>query len=137
MNPTQAAVKLPPSPKSRYNMSMVFWMTLYIMAVFGCVTVIKTQHPTGIMLYALALIPSLPIGGSILAFLHFYNVVDEYIRALMTKRFVYATGITLFLCTLWGFLEAFANAPHIELYFVYALFWFLYGSTCFTVRQSQ
>ena len=81
--------------------------------------------------YILAMIPSIPIGASLLVLMRYLNNCDEYLQAAMGRLFIITTLITLFLSTFWGFLEAFANAPHIELYWVYVVFWALYGTIAF------
>ncbi|EGF89226.1 putative membrane protein [Asticcacaulis biprosthecium C19] len=124
------------SPNTQYAIGMSFWMALYVAALFGSIFLIKGLQPTGPLLYVLAVAPALPIGGTIVVFLRYIDAVDEYVRAVTTRRFVIATGLTLFLCTAWGFMEDNAGAPEFSLYLVYALFWGLYGLTSVFVRQA-
>ncbi|ESQ92001.1 membrane protein [Asticcacaulis sp. AC460] len=116
---------------------MSFWMVLYAAALIGSILLIKSLQPTGPLLYVLAVAPALPIGGTIIVFLRYIDAVDEYVRAITTRRFVIATGLTLFLCTAWGFLENNAGAHEFSLYLVYPLFWGLYGATSIFVRQAS
>ncbi len=125
------------SPSARYNIGMTIWMALYVAALFGSITLIQSQAPTGALLYALAVLPALPIGGTILTFLTYIDRVDEYLRAILVKRFIIATGLTLFICTAWGFLENNANAHHFSLYLVYPLFWGLFGLTILILRKAS
>lgn len=125
------------SPGARYTIGMTIWMALYAAALFGSITLIQSQSPTGALLYALAVLPALPIGGTILTFLAYIERVDEYLRALLVKRFIIATGLTLFLCTAWGFIEDNAGAHHFSLYLVYCLFWALFGLTSLVTRQTS
>ena len=57
--------------------------------------------------------------------------------AILVKRFIIATGLTLFICTAWGFLESNAGAHHFSLYLVYPLFWGLFGLTSLILRQAS
>ena len=125
------------SPGARYTIGMTIWMALYVAALFGSITVIQSQAPTGPLLYLLAVLPALPIGGTILTFLAYIERVDEYLRAILVKRFIIATGLTLFICTAWGFLENNAGAHHFSLYLVYPLFWGLFGATSLILRQAS
>lgn len=125
------------SPTAQYSIWFGVWMTLYVVALVGSILFIQSHNPTGGLLYAMAALPALPIGGTILVFMNYIDKVDEYLRAVLIKRFVYATGLTLFICTAWGFLESNANAHHFSLYLVYPLFWGLYGLTCAAVRQAS
>jgi len=125
------------SPGARYAIGMTIWMALYVAALFGSIILIQSQHPTGPLLYILAVLPALPIGGTILTFLAYIERVDEYLRAVLVKRFIIATGLTLFLCTAWGFIEENAGGHHISLYLVYCLFWALFGLTSLIMRKAS
>jgi hypothetical protein len=125
------------SPGARYTIGMTIWMALYAAALFGSITLIQSQAPTGPLLYLLAVLPALPIGGTILTFLAYIERVDEYLRAVLVKRFIIATGLTLFICTAWGFLENNAGAHHFSLYLVSPLFWGLFGATSLILRKAS
>jgi len=115
------------SVNARYTLGIALWMTLYVVILVGTISMIAHQHPTGMRLYILSVAPALPIGGTIFVFQRHLGKVDEYVREVLTKRFVTATGLTLFLCTAWGFLENGANVHHVPLYLVYPLFWICFG----------
>lgn len=125
------------SPGARYAIGMTIWMVLYVAALFGSITLIQSQAPTGPLLYVLAVLPALPIGGTILTFLDYIERVDEYLRAILVRRFIIATGLTLFICTAWGFLENNAGAHQVSLYLVYPLFWGLFGATSLILRKAS
>ena len=125
------------SPSARYTIGMTIWMVLYVAALFGSITLIQSQAPTGPLLYVLAVLPALPIGGTILTFLDYIERVDEYLRAILVRRFIIATGLTLFICTAWGFLENNAGAHQVSLYLVYPLFWGLFGATSLILRKAS
>lgn len=115
------------TPLARYNMGMAAWTSLYVATLFAVIYYVKLFKPEGPLLYVLSILPSLPIGGTIIIVLRYMEKADEYVRALLTRRFVLATGVTLFICTFWGFAETIAQAPHVPLYLVYALFWAIFG----------
>ena len=125
------------SPAARYSTGMAIWMVLYAAALFGSITLIQSQAPTGPLLYALAVLPALPVGGAIWVFLKYIDAVDEYVRGVLIRRFVIATGLTLFICTAWGFVEENAGAHHFSLYLVYPLFWGLFGITSLLLRKAS
>ena len=124
------------SPNARYSLGIVFWMTLYIAALFTSIWVIKTQHPAGPWLWLLAVLPALPVGGTIVVFLRYIEAVDEYVRGVILKRFITATGLTLFLCTAWGFLEENAGLHHFPLYLVYPVFWLMFALASALYRKA-
>lgn len=115
------------SVNTRYTIGMAVWMVLYAGALVGSITLLKNLQPTGPLLYFLAVLPALPIGGTIWHVQRHIELVDEYVRGMLTKRFIYATGMTLFICTAYGFLESNAGLPHFSLYLVYPLFWGMFG----------
>ena len=128
---------IPQSPTSRYTLGIIVTMTLYVGALFLSILTIQAQAPTGPLLYTLAVLPALPVGGSIWVFLRYIDKVDEYVRAVVTKRFILATGLTLFVCTAWGFLENNAGAHEFSLYLVYPLWWGLFGLSSVFYRNAQ
>ena len=77
------------------------------------------------------------VATHILTFLAYIERVDEYLRAVLVRRFIIATGLTLFICTAWGFLENNAGAHHFSLYLVYPLFWGLFGITSLILRKAS
>jgi hypothetical protein len=123
------------SINAKYTLGIGLWMTLYVVILIGSISLIKHHHPTGLLLYVLAIAPALPIGGTILVFQRHLDKLDEYVRGVLTKRFVTATGLTLFLCTAWGFLENGANVHHFSLYLVYPLFWMCFGVASLFYRK--
>jgi hypothetical protein len=48
---------------------------------------------------------------------------DEYLRNLMVRQTLWASGFALSIATIWGFLESFDLAPHVESYYI-AVLWF-------------
>ncbi|BEV10823.1 membrane protein [Asticcacaulis sp. DW145] len=125
------------NPATEYTIHMMVWMALYAGLLIGAILYIKANHPTGPLLYGLAVLPALPIGGTIFTALRFLDRVDEYFRLLLSKRFIVATGLTLFICTAIGFVENFAELEIMPLYLVYALFWACYGVTCAFIRTVK
>jgi hypothetical protein len=125
-------------PRRVYTFSVAGWMVLYLVLLFG-VVIAERQGllPPGPIRYALALAPAVPVIGIIFAVGRLMRDSDEYVRALMAHRIVVASGVTFALTTAWGFLEALADAPHIELYWVFVLFWMVWPFTCFLIRRVR
>ena len=108
----------------RYNRSVLLLTLGYALILIGVVTFFKNGPRTGISAYAAAILPALPIIG-IFAAIGRYLVgeQDEYVRMLMVRQTLWASGIALSLATIWGFLESFDLVGHIEAYYV-AVLWF-------------
>lgn len=127
------------SPLQTYMLGLGFWMSLYALTiVFNNYYFVKHAfgEPQAPALYLFAVLPALPVGGSIWVILRYMNKCDEYFRAILTKRFVLATGLTLFVCTAYGFLENYAGVQHFDLYYVWVLFWVAHGIVSPFVRSS-
>ncbi|WP_031239000.1 hypothetical protein [Asticcacaulis sp. AC466] len=122
------------SPAAQYTIGMSVWMVLYMAAIIFNGIFFRRYTAEGPLLYALAVMPALPIGGTILTMLRYIEKSDEFIRAQITRRFILATGITLFICTAYGFLENYAGLQHFDLYYVYVLFWAAFGIISLILR---
>jgi hypothetical protein len=78
----------------------------------------------GPLAWIVGILPALPIVG-IFAAIGAYIVeeTDEYLRMLLIRQTLYASGITLSVVTVWGFLESFGLVGHVESYNA-AVLWF-------------
>ena len=125
------------SANTQYLVGIGGTMVAYGAALFASILTLKA-HPelTGPALWAVAVLPAMPVGASIWVFLRYMDQVDEYVRAVTLKRFILATGLTLFVCTAWGFLEENAGVHHFSLYLVYAVFWAFYGASSAIYRSA-
>ncbi len=125
------------SVNTQYVVGISVCMALYVAALFGSIALIQHRHPAGPLLWFIAVLPALPIGGTIVVFLRYIEQVDEYVRGVVLKRFIVTTGLTLFLCTAWGFLEDNAGLHHFSLYLVYPLFWMMFGLASAIYRKAS
>ena len=48
---------------------------------------------------------------------------DEYVRMLMVRQTLWASGFALSVATVWGFLENFDLVGHVDAYYI-AVLWF-------------
>ncbi|QYF86095.1 hypothetical protein [Brevundimonas sp. PAMC22021] len=87
--------------------------------------------------WLLAVAVALPVLGQIWATLAYLNEADEFVRAVMTKTFVAATGVAFAVFCVWGFAESYADAPHAPGWLIYPLFWAAFGVISPFVRTSR
>ena len=74
--------------------------------------------------YAVAILPALPIIGMFYAIgRYLVDERDEYLRMLMVRQSLVASGFALSLATMWGFLESFDLVFHLDAYWI-AVAWF-------------
>src|SRR6266550_5168983 len=108
----------------RYNWRVVWLSLLYAIFLMAAVYGFKHHMLNGGLAYAVAVLPALPIIG-IFAAIGRYLVEeqDEYVRMLMVRQTLWASGFALSLATIWGFLESFDIAGHVDAYYI-AVAWF-------------
>ena len=108
----------------RYLWRFLPAMAVYSAAVLGVSAWLGgSAPPRGLLLYAAAVAPAVPLLAAIWAIGRFLvELEDEYQRALLIEAVLWATGLTLAITTVWGFLQVYADAPAPPLFFVFILF---------------
>ena len=108
----------------RYNRRVIWLSLLYAAFLLFAVYAFKHQLLHGLVAYVAAILPALPIIG-IFGAIGRYLVEerDEYVRMVMVRQTLWASGFALSAATIWGFLESFALVGHIESYYVVVV-WF-------------
>jgi hypothetical protein len=108
----------------RYN-KRVLWLSLfYALFLLSAVYGFKHHLVGGAAGYLVAILPALPIVGIFAAIgRYLIEEQDEYVRMLMVRQTLWASGFALSLATIWGFLESFDLVGHVEAYYV-AVLWF-------------
>ncbi|HAJ04780.1 MULTISPECIES: hypothetical protein [unclassified Brevundimonas] len=124
------------SAAKAYTFRTVFFMLGYVvalvLAVGGALDTIG-----GVSGWVLAAAVAAPVAGQIWATLVFIRDSDEFVAGVTAKRFILAAGMTFALSVFWGFAEKFAEAPHIEGWWVYVVFWALMGFMPVFIRSSR
>ncbi len=110
----------------RYTWRIFCLMSAYMIALFG-VRWLFDHHPvTGAAAYALAIVPALPIIGVFVAVMRLImEMEDEYLRMLLVRQCLFATGFCLVVVTIWQFLQNFELLPPGNGGFGAAFFWFM------------
>lgn len=113
----------------RYLLRLGLAMGLYLIVLAVSVRAFRSAAPpVGTLKYALAVAPALPILGAIWAMGRFIvELPDEYQRLKLAVACLWATGLTLALCTVWGFLQNFAGVEGPPLYGVFIMFMIFLG----------
>jgi hypothetical protein len=110
----------------RYMIRMVVLMLVYLVTLFVAVRAFKTDSVSGIAAYALAVAPALPIIGVFWAVMRFLvEEPDEFIRMLLVRQSLFATGFCLTIMTIWEFLQNFELVSRDNGGFGAAFFWFV------------
>ena len=108
----------------RYTKRLAPTMAIYLVFLFIAQWSFHHLHPTGLIVYVLAVLPALPLIGSIaIVGLYIAEESDEFERSILIQSMLWGFGGALAISTIWGFLEDFAQAPHMSNFYVYVFFW--------------
>lgn len=109
----------------RYNRRVIGLSLLYGVFILIAVYGFKHQLLHGFVAYVVAILPALPIIGIFGAMgRYLIEEQDEYVRMLMVRQTLWASGIALSIATIWGFLESFDLVGHIDAWNI-VIVWFL------------
>ena len=119
-----------------YRRASLGWAALYVALVVALSSARNAHLLVAPWNWLTAWTPAIPIAGLMWSLLVYMRDSDEFVRALTGKRVVVALALTLVLCSIWGFLEVYAGAPHEEMYLVFPIFWLSYVGVSAVVRSS-
>jgi hypothetical protein len=116
---------MPHSPAARrYNRRVLIVSLVYVLCLLGAVYGFKHHLLTGPIAWIVAVLPGLSIVGVFVSIgLYLVEENDEYLRVLMVRQTLWASGFALSIATVWGFLEGFELVGHVESFYV-AVLWF-------------
>ena len=124
----------------RYSLRFSIFMAVYVATIFGVSFWFRGDGaPQGVLRYAAAALPALPVLGVIWAVgAYMLELPDEYQRLRLATSMLWATGLTLAVCTVWGFLQNYAEVWTPPLYSVFILFMLLFGlAQCVTALRER
>ena len=118
---------LPKQPAARrYVLRLIVLMGLYLVLLTGAVRLFRHNPPEGMLAYAVAVAPALPVIGVFWAVMRLIvEETDEFIRLLHVRQCMVATGFCLTVVTVWQFLQNFDLVPPGNGGFGALFFWFL------------
>lgn len=108
--------KMTPVAK-RYVREMIVAAALYSVVVFAGAFATRMDLPHWVIIVA-AIVPILPALLMLRAYITFVNGVDEFQRRIQSEAVMIAAGVTGFGCFTYGFLEEWADFPHLPLIWV-------------------
>lgn len=109
------------------------YVAINVAAIFGAFDDIASTPAA----WALALAVSAPVVGQIWATLSLMRDSDEFVRAVTAKQFIVASGLAMAIASVWGFGESYADAPHVDAWIIYPLFWACFGVVAPFIRSSR
>ena len=110
----------------RYLIRMAILMSLYMVSLFAAVYGFRHHLVSGPLAWPLAILPALPVIGVFWAVMRLLvEEPDEFIRMLLVRQALVATGFCLTVTTIWEFLQNFDLVPPGNGGFGAAFFWFM------------
>lgn len=80
-------------------------------------------HPTGIVIWLLAVLPAIPIAMAVLVTGRYMNEEkDDFQRAVLVQALLGGIGATLVITTVWGFLENYAHFHRLDILFLWPIY---------------
>jgi hypothetical protein len=108
----------------RYNWRVILLSGAYAVFLLGAVYGFKHELVPTLLKYPVAILPALPIIGIFVAIgRYLIEEQDEYVRMLMVRQILWASGFALSCATIWGFLDNFGLVGHADGYYV-VIAWF-------------
>ncbi|WP_374293423.1 hypothetical protein [Sphingomonas sp.] len=108
----------------RYNQRVLVLAIIYASLLLPVCWLFARHAVSGPFAYVLGLLPALPVSGFFAVIgPHFAEERDEYLRMLLVRQALIATGLAMTAATFWGFLEGFELVPHLVGY-AWPVIWF-------------
>lgn len=118
-----------------YTITAITLWLAFLAAIFG-VTWGKHNGWPDPALWALALVPAVTV---IIQTFMAYSLIskqDEFVRALVAKRMLAATGATITAVVAYAPFQQLLNAPEVPAWVIYPLFWGLFGMLSGLIREG-
>jgi hypothetical protein len=113
------------SAQRRYVKRVAIATGCYVVTLAIAIRFVRDGPVSGWPAYALGVLPGLSVAGFFWAIGRLIvEETDEYLRMLLVRQVLIATGFTLTLVTIWGFLENLRLVDHVDAYYV-AILWFV------------
>jgi hypothetical protein len=112
----------------RYQRRVMGTMSLYVVVLLAASWIVKHEHLHGWVLYAIAVVPALPILamlGSMGVYLQ--EEKDEYVRLMTMRSLVAGTGVLLMVIVVSDFLRAISGAPPLAPFASWVTFFLAFG----------
>ena len=107
----------------RYLARMMFAMAGYLATLFLAEYLIDDRGLNGPLAWIIALLPGLCVAGVFWAIGRLLvEEQDEYLRSLLVRQTLVATGFAMVVATIYGFLENYHLVPHVDAFYLAVLF---------------
>jgi hypothetical protein len=107
----------------KYVKRVLVAMVGYIATLFLAEILIDDRGLTGPLAWLVALLPGLCVASVFWAIGRLLiEETDEYLRSLLVRQMLVATGLTMVIATIYGFLENYGLVGHVDAFYLTILF---------------
>ena len=107
----------------RYVKRVLIAMVGYVATLFLAEIMIDDRGLSGPLAWLVALLPGLCVASVFWAIGRLLiEETDEYLRSLLVRQMLVATGLTMVIATIYGFLENYGLVGHVDAFYLTILF---------------
>ncbi len=117
----------PSEAKKRYFKTTRNSMILYIVTIFTVSFYLNTIEAQTVVKYGLAILPAIFVWWFLWGAIRFYKETDEYERSKLVSGMLAGVVVLLLISSSWGFLEMFADAPKLPVFWILPIFFLASG----------
>ena len=88
-------------------------------------------------LYAVSIIPVALMLGMFWAHWRYMNEIDEFLRSIQVKGAFFGLVVVMIVATGWGWLELFAEAPQLSIFWLNPLYWVAYTAAVLVLNPRE
>ena len=112
----------------RYTWRVAGAMAAYLVTLFAAEILIDKRHLAGPLAYALATLPGLCVAGVFWALARLLvEEKDEFLRTLLVRQILIASGITMVVASIYSFLEMYRLVQPTHGFYIVWLFFLALG----------
>lgn len=107
-----------------YLIRMLAVSVAYVGSIFAASTLIDEGDPITVLSVFIALVPGIAVAAYFWAIgKYLAEQQDEFLRMLLVRQSLIATGLAFSAASIWGFLENFDQVQHVDAYW-WPILWF-------------
>ncbi|MGD9981777.1 MAG: hypothetical protein AB7H66_03795 [Hyphomonadaceae bacterium] len=111
----------------RYRRAVAVTGAFYVAFVFGAALVIRNLDLPQWLVVVLSLLPVAPALMMLRAYIEFTRSMDEFQRRIQSEALLVASAVIVFGSFAYGFLEEWADFPHVPLIWIFPAFCGVWG----------
>lgn len=122
----------------RYMRLFIPTMLLFLLASLGLAWLDRTTQTDNLVLAALAIVPIAALLSMFWLHWRYLRDLDEFLRQIQVKGLLFGAAVALGIATGWGYLESYADAPALSVFWLNPIFWMAYavGVVGFSRREG-